>query len=217
MSIFNSLRALWTAGKGISLGLPEINESREPIELFNSWFSDAKKSGLFLPEAMTVATATPEGKPSARMVLLKTVDANGFVFFTNYESRKASEIEVNNAVSILFHWPILQRQVRIEGNAERVSREESNAYFQSRPRGSRIGAWASKQSTRLESKAVLQAKVKEYEAQFGDQEIPLPEYWGGYRIRPQRMEFWQGRPFRLHDRLIFKLVEGQWKTHRLFP
>lgn len=217
MSFLHSLRALWTAGKGISLGLPEITEGLQPIDLFDAWFSDAQKSGLYLPEAMTVATATAEGKPSARMVLLKSVDAEGFVFFTNYESRKASEIEANSNVSILFHWPILQRQVRIEGRAERVSREESNDYFQSRPRGSRIGAWASTQSSKLESKAALQARVKEVEAQFGNGDIPLPDYWGGYRIRPDRMEFWQGRPFRLHDRLIYERVDGDWKTHRLFP
>jgi len=217
MSFLHSLRALWTAGKGISLGLPEITEGLQPIDLFDAWFSDAQKSGLYLPEAMTVATATAEGKPSARMVLLKSVDVEGFVFFTNYESRKASEIEANSNVSILFHWPILQRQVRIEGRAERVSREESNDYFQSRPRGSRIGAWASTQSSKLESKAALQARVKEVEAQFGNGDIPLPDYWGGYRIRPDRMEFWQGRPFRLHDRLIYERVDGDWKTHRLFP
>ena len=217
MSFFSSIRSLWTAGRGISLGLPDVIEGSDPTELFQTWFADARKSGLFLPEAMTVATATPDGKPSARMVLLKTADTEGFVFYTNYGSRKAAELDANPNVSLLFHWPILQRQVRVEGRVERVSREESNAYFQSRPRGSRIGAWASAQSSSLSSPQELKDKVKEVEARFKGQEVPLPDHWGGYRIRPERMEFWQGRPFRLHDRLIFEKEGGVWHTFRLYP
>lgn len=166
---------------------------------------------------MTVATCSAEGRPSARTVFLKSVDASGFVFFTNYGSRKASELDTNPFASLLFHWPILQRQVRIEGPVERVSREESEAYFHSRVRGSQIGAWASDQSERLGSRAELQGRFDEFEAKFKDAAVPLPEHWGGFRVHPERMEFWQGRPFRLHDRLIFERFGDEWKTHRLFP
>jgi len=217
MSFFSSFRALWTAGRGISMGLPEIVEGSNPMDLFQKWFSDARKSGLYLPEAMTVASCTLEGKPSARMVLLKTADSDGFVFFTNYGSRKAAELGANPNVYLLFHWPILQRQVRIEGAVARVTREESNEYFQSRPRGSQIGAWASHQSSRLSSPQELKDKVKEVEERFKGQDVPLPDHWGGYRIRPERMEFWQGRPLRLHDRLVFEKSENGWQTHRIYP
>lgn len=166
---------------------------------------------------MTVATCSTEGRPSARTVFLKSVDASGFVFFTNYGSRKASELDTNPFASLLFHWPILQRQVRIEGPVKRVSREESEAYFHSRVRGSQIGAWASDQSQRLSSRAELQGRFDEYEAKFKDAAVPLPEHWGGFRVFPERMEFWQGRPFRLHDRLIFERTGDEWKTHRLSP
>jgi len=217
VGIKSSIKALWTSGKGISLGLPDTVQGANPLDLFQTWFADARKSGLYLPEAMTVATCSPEGKPSARTVLLKSADGSGFVFFTNYGSRKAGELDANPFASLLFHWPILQRQVRIEGSVTRVSRAESETYFHSRPRGSQIGAWASKQSEKLASRAELQGRVDELEATFKDQAIPLPEYWGGYRIQPARMEFWQGRPFRLHDRLIFEKAGDEWKTHRLYP
>jgi pyridoxamine 5'-phosphate oxidase len=151
------------------------------------------------------------------MVLLKQADADGFVFYTNYSSRKAGELDANPHASLLFHWPILQRQVRVEGRVERVSREESSAYFHSRPRGSQIGAWASDQSSELDARMTLEERVKALEARYPEGEVPLPDHWGGYRVVPSRIEFWQGRPFRLHDRIIFEREGDAWKTHRLYP
>ena len=221
MRILKNLRALITSGAGIVVGMPDADSVDDPVELFDGWFAAARKSGLFLPEAMTLATATPDGRPSARMVLLKQADADGFVFFTNYTSRKAGELDANPWASLLFHWPILQRQVRVEGRVERVSREESAAYYHSRPRGSQIGAWASDQSSELADRATLERRVKEFESKFGDKEIPLPDHWGGFRVVPHRIEFWQGRPFRLHDRIIFERNQDgdgdAWTTHRLYP
>jgi pyridoxamine 5'-phosphate oxidase len=219
MRILKNLRALMTSGAGIVVGMGDADSDPDPVRLFQAWFKAAQKSGLFLPEAMTVATASPEGKPSARMVLLKHADEQGFVFYTNYGSRKASELEANPHASLLFHWPILQRQVRVEGAVKRVSREESADYYHSRPRGSQIGAWASKQSSKLDARSGLEQRVSDFEREFGDGEIPLPDHWGGYRIVPERIEFWQGRPFRLHDRIIFERDNPteNWKTHRLYP
>ena len=217
MSVFKSIRALWTSGKGISLGLPDTVQGTNPIDLFQSWFKDARQSGLFLPEAMTLATCSSQGKPSARTVLLKSADPSGFVFFTNYGSQKGIELESNPFASLLFHWPILQRQVRIEGTVSRVAREDSEIYFHSRPRGSQIGAWASIQSQKLATRAELQAAIEKIESKYKDQPVPLPDHWGGYRIQPEKIEFWQGRPFRLHDRLVFEKVKGEWRTHRLYP
>ena len=217
MSIFRSIKALWTSGSGIAQGLTDASSDRDPIDLFDDWFEDAKKSGLYLPEAMNLATSTAEGKPSARMVLLKHADQDGFVFYTNYESRKSGELIDNPFAALLFHWPILQRQVRVEGAVEKVSREESEAYFHSRARGSQIGAWASDQSTELSTRSDLKKRVDDFERQFKDQEVPLPDKWGGFRIIPNRIEFWQGRAFRLHDRLIFEADGQGWKTHRLYP
>jgi pyridoxamine 5'-phosphate oxidase len=217
VSVFKSIRALWTSGKGVALGLPDTVQGTNPIDLFQSWFKDARQSGLFLPEAMTLATCSSQGKPSARTVLLKSADPSGFVFFTNYGSQKGTELESNPFASLLFHWPILQRQVRVEGTVSRVSREDSEIYFHSRPRGSQIGAWASIQSQKLDSRAELQAAIEKTESKYKDQPIPLPDHWGGYRIQPEKIEFWQGRPFRLHDRLVFEKVNGEWRTHRLYP
>lgn len=219
MRIFKILRALVTSGAGIVVGMPDADSDADPIRLFQAWFKAARKSGLFLPEAMTLATASQEGKPSARMVLLKHADEHGFVFFTNYGSRKAAELQANPHASLLFHWPILQRQVRVEGAVVRVSREESADYYHSRPRGSQIGAWASKQSTELDARTTLEQRVSDFEREFQDGEIPLPDHWGGYRIVPERIEFWQGRPFRLHDRIIFERADSSadWETHRLYP
>jgi len=217
MSLFKNLRSLLTAGKGIVIGLNDAEPGAEPISLFESWFAAARKSGLFLPEAMTLSTATSEGKPSSRMVLLKSVSPAGFTFFTNYDSRKASDLDSNPHAALLFHWPILQRQIRIEGHIERVSREESREYFHSRPRGSQIGAWASKQSSRLDDRNELQNRASEFKEKFSGEKIPLPDHWGGYRVIPERMEFWQGRPFRLHDRLVFEREDSEWTTHRLYP
>ncbi len=217
MSFFKNLRSLLTAGRGIVVGLTDAEPGDDPISLFESWFESARKSGLFLPEAMTLSTATSDGKPSSRMVLLKSVGKDGFTFYTNYDSRKASDLDSNPHAALLFHWPILQRQVRIEGRIERISREESGEYFHSRSKGSQIGAWASKQSSELDQRKTLENQVREFEAKFAGEEIPLPDNWGGYRVIPERIEFWQGRPFRLHDRLVFERKASEWSTHRLYP
>ena len=166
---------------------------------------------------MTLATATKDGRPSARIVLLKQLDHRGFVFFANYESRQGRELAANPYAALVFHWSILQRQVRVEGRVARISEEESAAYFRTRPRGSRIGAWASRQSAELENRAVLARRVKDVEQRFQGGEVPLPSFWGGYRLTPERIEFWQGRANRLHDRLCFVREEDGWQTKRLFP
>lgn len=218
MSLASSIRTLLTLGKGVVQGLPDAADHADPFALFAAWYDAAEESGLLHPEAMALATSTPDGRPSVRMVLLKDVDSEGFVFFTNYESRKASELDANPAASVCFHWANLERQVRIEGSVERTSEEESRAYFTSRPRGSRIGAWASAQSRVLEDREDLENRVREIRERFRGEDIPLPPFWGGYRLRPRRMEFWQGRADRLHDRLVFQReTGGGWSTRRLYP
>jgi len=217
MSLKSKLNALRTLGQGVVKGLPEATEDRDPIELFGDWYAAAEEVGIFLPEAVSLATATPEGRPSSRMVLLKQWDEKGFVFFTNYESRKARELDENPHASLCAHWAVLERQVRIEGPVERISQEESFEYFTSRPRGSRIGAWASDQSRRLHNPDELRARVKARTDEFEGEDIPLPPFWGGYRLKPARMEFWQGKANRLHDRLVFIRAEPGWTTERLYP
>lgn len=217
MSLKSSLRTLVTLGQGVIQGIPEAAADRDPMELFREWFAAAGESGIFLPEAMSLATATSDGAPSVRMVLLKTVDERGFVFYTNYGSRKAEELEANPRASLCFHWAILERQVRVEGPVERVSPEESFAYFSSRPRGSRIGAWASRQSKPLGARGELEEQVKRFEEQYPGDDVPLPPFWGGYLLRPTLMEFWQGKVNRLHDRLVFTRGDGGWGTVRLYP
>lgn len=217
MSLLSRLRTLVTFGQGVVRGLPAATADRDPIELFREWFAAATRAGIFLPEAMTVATATPDGAPSARMMLLKGVDDGGFVFFTNYESRKAVELEANPRAVLVFHWPVLERQVRVEGSVTRLPEAESFAYFHSRPRGSRIGAWASRQSRPLATRAELEDAVRRYEREFADGDIPLPPFWGGYRVAPERIEFWQGRLNRLHDRLLFERAGTGWRAVRLYP
>jgi pyridoxamine 5'-phosphate oxidase len=217
MSLISRIRAIMTLGQGMARGLTELTAGPDPVALFADWFASAKQAGLMLPEAMTVATASREGSPSARMMLLKAFGSDGFVFYTNYESRKASEIEENPRAALVLHWPTLQRQVRVEGRVERLSPEDSAAYFDSRPRGSRIGAWASKQSSPLESREDLERRFKESEQQFADGRIPLPPYWGGFRVIPEFIEFWQGRIDRLHDRLRYSRTSDGWTVQRLYP
>ncbi|MGI8911029.1 MAG: pyridoxamine 5'-phosphate oxidase, partial [Rubrobacteraceae bacterium] len=169
------------------------------------------------PNAMTVATATPEGHPSARVVLLKGFDERGFVFYTNYEGRKAGDLENNPRCALLFYWGELERQVRVEGSANRVSGEESDAYYASRPRGSRLGALVSEQSRSVEDRGVLEDRLRDLEEEYEGREVPRPPYWGGYRVAPETIEFWQGRENRLHDRLIYHRDNGAWKIERLQP
>jgi pyridoxamine 5'-phosphate oxidase len=217
MSLKSTLRALLTIRKGVFTGLNEDTVGTEPFRLFDDWYREAREAGLYLPEAMTLATSTPDGFPSARLVLLKRHDERGFVFFTNYESRKAVELAENPQAALAIHWPILQRQVRIEGTVEKTSEEESFAYFRTRPRGSRIGAWASPQSAVIEDRAQLEQRVSEYEARYPGDDVPLPSYWGGYRLRPEHIEFWQGRANRLHDRFRFTRTGDTWSVERLAP
>ncbi len=217
MSMLAKIRAILTLGQGVARGIPELAAHDDPISLFGTWFQDAEKAGIFLPNAMTVATCGQDGKPSARMLLLKGFDARGFVFFTNYGSRKAQELLTNAQVAMVFYWAMLERQVRIEGPVERISEPESYAYFKTRPRGSRIGAWASEQSRPLHSRELLERRVQEYEEKFRDGDIPLPPFWGGYRAKPQSIEFWQGRLDRLHDRLCYTREGGGWHMTRLYP
>jgi pyridoxamine 5'-phosphate oxidase len=190
----------------------------DPLEQFARWLEDARAGGLELPEAMTLATADAEGRPSARTVLLKGVDEDGFRFFTNTESRKAGELAANPAAALVFHWPLEpRRQVTVAGAVEPLSREAAEAYFRTRPLGSRLGAWASRQSTVVADRSELERAFAEVEAAFGD-DPPLPPWWGGYLLTPDRIEFWQNRPNRLHDRFRYTLGgDGAWVLERLAP
>ena len=189
----------------------------DPIALFSEWFMEAKNCGIALHESMALSTSTPDGIPSSRMVLLKNFDAEGFVFFTNYNSRKAREIVSNPKASLLLHWPTLERQIRIEGSVTQTSTEESHSYFRTRDRGSQAGAWASKQSETIGDES-LENEVDKIEERFKNQEIPLPPFWGGYRVCPNKIEFWQGRPDRLHQRLLFVLEsDKKWTSTLLYP
>lgn len=194
-----------------------MTESPNPISLFQEWMIEAEKSEINDPNAMSLATATKEGVPSVRMVLLKGADERGFVFYTNLGSRKAGELAENSNVGLCLHWKSLRKQVRVEGVVERVSDEEADAYFQSRARVSRIGAWASKQSQEMEGRFELEKRVAEYTAKFGLGEIPRPDFWGGFLVRPKVIEFWADQKFRLHDRIVYKMGENGWETTRLFP
>ena len=198
-------------------GLDEKTIDRDPIRQFQLWFNDAVAAKLPLPEAMTLATATPEGKPSARMVLLKQVDHDGFVFFTNYRSAKAEQLDANPYAALVFYWSQLDRQVRVEGSVTKTSAQESRDYFNTRPRESQIGAWASAQSQVISSRDVLERRAQELENLYGDREIDCPEHWGGYRLKPERIEFWKSRIGRLHDRILYQRDGAGWTITRLAP
>jgi pyridoxamine 5'-phosphate oxidase len=209
---------LFLTSSSVGATLDERSVDPDPIRQFSRWFDAASFSAMPLPNAVVVATSTKEGTASARVMLLKGFDERGFVFYTNYNSRKSKEIEANPSVALVFYWPDLLRQVRIEGALEKTSPEESERYFRSRPRSSQIGAWASAQSEVVESREELDRKYKEVERRFSGQRIPLPPYWGGYRLKPSRFEFWQNQFARLHDRVVYeKMSDGRWEIRRLAP
>ena len=198
--------------------LDEQTVDPDPIQFFQRWFSDAMASGSRLPDAATLATATKDGRPSARMVLLKHVDQRGFVFYTNYRSSKAKELAENPRAALVCYWVGLDRQVRVEGSVEKISPEESDEYFRTRPRESQLGALASPQSEVIERREVLDSRFQELEELYRDREVERPEHWGGYRIKPERIEFWSNRPGRLHDRILYELQDnGSWSIKRLAP
>ncbi|WP_296263555.1 pyridoxamine 5'-phosphate oxidase [Pseudomonas sp. UBA6562] len=200
-------------------GLVEDQAPDEPFSLFKQWFADAVQTEQAPVEAnaMTLATVDADGRPHCRVLLLKGLDDRGFTFFTNYDSAKGQQLAARPFAAITFFWPALERQVRIEGRVEKVSAQESDAYYQVRPLGSRLGAWASPQSQVIADREALQALVKATEARFSDTQPHCPEHWGGYRLVPDRIEFWQGRPSRLHDRLNYRLDQGHWQRERLAP
>ena len=199
-------------------GLSEGDVDPDPLVEFRRWYRLAEESGVPQPDAMTLATSTADGAPSARMVLLKGVDDQGFVFFTNYESRKARELAENPRAALVLYWVALRRQVRVTGRVEPITAEESEAYFRSRPFGSRLAAWASRQSSLIPDRSVLEDEYRRLEAEYADGDLPLPPYWGGYRVTPDSVEFWMGRENRLHDRLRYRRGDrGEWVIERLSP
>ena len=211
---------IWTKAlslRGVFHGVAEKDLEADPFLQFDRWFRFATFARVYLPNAMTLATATPDGVPSARMMLLKGVHDGRFIFFTNYESRKGGELARNNHAALVFHWSELQRSVRVEGTLEKTSSTASAEYFHSRPRGSQIGAWASHQSAVLERRAELDERVHETEQKFAGGEVPLPPFWGGFQLTPSRIEFWQGRAHRLHDRFQYTRGEAGWTIARLSP
>ncbi len=195
------------------------NADPDPFLQFKTWFEEALAADLPEPNAMTLATSTPDGHPSARIVLLKGFDEDGFIFYSNYESSKGEQLAANPRAALVFVWLEIHRQVRVEGMVEKLPADQSAAYFRSRPRGSQIGAWASPQSRIIESREIIEEKVRELEEKYaGAEALPLPDYWGGYRVKPHRIEFWQGRSSRLHDRILYRREEGlEWTRERLAP
>lgn len=192
--------------------------AENPVDQFAAWFNEAIDAQVMEPNAMTLSTVSEMGRPAARIVLLKGVEEGRFIFFTNYQSRKGHDLEKNPACALTFFWPELERQVRIEGLSERISTQSSETYFQSRPRGSQVGAWASPQSSIIEDRKILEQRVLEIEKKYeGQSVLPKPHQWGGYAVVPTEIEFWQGRPSRLHDRITYHLTEKGWAKHRLAP
>jgi len=198
-------------------GLRRADLDPDPITQFNKWFEQAMAAGIREPNAMTLATADRQGQPSARIVLLKNVSEKGFTFFTNYESRKGNELGTNPLAALVLFWPELERQLCISGSVKKVTRAESKKYFDSRPRGSRLAAWVSSQSETIQDRAALEKKLAMLEARYPGEEVPLPPYWGGYCLAPARIEFWQGRPNRLHDRFQYREQSKGWLLERLSP
>lgn len=198
-------------------GLSETDLPTDPFQQFDRWFNEAKNAGVLEPNAMTLATVTAAGTPAARTVLLKAFDEAGFVFFTNYESAKAADLAAHPHATLLFPWLALERQVIITGTVTKVSRDETAAYFASRPLGSQLGAWASPQSQPVPDRATLEENLRIVSARFADQPVPPPPHWGGYRVTPTQIDFWQGRPSRLHDRLRYERTAGDWTIQRIAP
>lgn len=197
--------------------LSEAEVAKNPFAQFSVWWDEAVASDIDEVNAMALSTVSEKGRPSSRIVLLKGYDEQGFVFFTNYNSDKGRQIDQQQFVSLLFFWKELERQIRIEGFAIKVAPEESDAYFNSRPSGSRLGAWASPQSQKITDRSVLEQELERVAAQYGENNIPRPSHWGGYRVVPSRIEFWQGRSSRLHDRILYEQVDGNWQISRLAP
>ena len=194
-----------------------LNQEKDPLEIFNRWFLLAKEKEINDPNAMSLATVEKDLKPSIRMVLMKSFDKNGFVFNTNINSKKGKAISNNSFVSLNFHWKSLLKQIRIEGCAEKISEEEADQLFSVRPKNSKIGAWASDQSNILSDRSKLELKIQKYKEKYKGKKIPRPAYWSGYRVLPNLYEFWQDMPFRLHDRIQYKKVNGLWQVNKLYP
>lgn len=198
-------------------GLDQQDILQSPIEQFKKWFGESLSAEVIEPNAMFLSTISQEGYPQGRIVLLKDVDDHGFTFYTNYNSHKGADLSAHPLAALTFWWAELERQVRIVGKVEKVSEDESDAYFSIRPRGSQLGAWVSSQSNVIENREVLTDKLAKFEKQFADQPVPRPPHWGGYRVIPQEIEFWQGRPSRLHDRIRYQYLNNEWKIERLSP
>lgn len=198
-------------------GLKKADLAEDPFQQFERWYQEADSAGLKYPNAMSLATAGADHMPTIRTVLLKLYDRNGFVFFTNYGSSKAKQLEENPRAGLLFHWQVLERQIKISGDVERLSKTESLTYFTTRPRGSQLGAWCSSQSEPISSRQMLEQSWEQMKQRFQNKEVPLPDFWGGYRVIPSTIEFWQGRESRLHDRFEYRLIGDEWQVQRLAP